>query len=125
MPLERPSRAPAYIAYGLGAAGLGVGIGFGLSAMSDKNDLDDACVNKVCPPDEQDKLDSAKLKGTISTIGFAVGGVGIALGTILIVSSSGSDDVGHAPSGRRAGKAPDYRLRAMVGPGSVRAALDF
>jgi hypothetical protein len=118
VPEPAPSRAPAFLAYGVGAVGLGVGIGFGLAAMGAKNDLDSACRNNVCPPDEQDRLDSAKLKGTISTIGFAVGGAGIALGTILIVASSGSSD-------DSASHRPSLRYRAMVGPGAVKAAIDF
>jgi hypothetical protein len=113
---ERSSNAPAYLAYGLGAAGLGVGIGFGLAAMSAKNDLDGSCKDNLCPPDEQDRLDSAKLKGTISTIGFAVGGAGVALGTILILASSSSDSGSSTPA---------LRYRAMLGPSSIKAAIDF
>jgi len=115
VPERRSSNAPAYIAYGVGAVGLGVGIGFGLAAMSAKNDLD--CRNDLCPPEEEDRLDSAKLKGTLSTIGFAVGGAGIALGTILIISNSGSSETG--------AKAPSLRYRAAIGPGHVKAAIDF
>jgi hypothetical protein len=124
---EPSSRVPAYIAYGVGAVGLGVGIGFGLAAMQGKSDLDDKCADGVCPPSQQDSLDSAKLKGTISTIGFAVGGVGIALGTILIVTSGpSSSETAHAPPGRRVAKTqPAFRARAAVGFGHVQAALDF
>lgn len=117
VPEREPNRTPAFLAYGVGAVGLGVGIGFGLAAMGAKSDLDSACTNDVCPPDEQDRLDSAKTKGTISTIGFAVGGVGLALGTILLVASSSSEE-GSA-------SAPVRRYRAMIGPGSIKAAIDF
>jgi hypothetical protein len=124
---ESSSRAPAYIAYGVGAVGLGVGIGFGVAAMQGKSDLDESCADSVCPPDQQDSLDSAKLKGTISTIGFAVGGVGLALGTILLVTSGpSSSETAQAPPGRRVAKTqPAFRARAAVGFGHVQAALDF
>ncbi len=121
VPPEQPSNAPAYIAYGVGAVGLGMGIGFGLAAMSAKNDLD--CKNDLCPPEEEDRLDSAKLKGTLSTIGFAVGGAGIALGTILVISNSSSSE---ASQGRHRGaKAPAIRYRAAIGPSQIKAAIDF
>jgi hypothetical protein len=121
VPHERASNAPAYIAYGVGAVGLGVGIGFGLAAMSAKNDLD--CKNDLCPPEEEDRLDSAKLKGTLSTIGFALGGAGIALGTILVISNTGSSE---ASQGRHRGaSAPGLRYRAAIGPGQIKAAIDF
>ena len=121
VPPERASNTPAYIAYGVGAVGLGLGIGFGLAAMSAKNDLD--CKNDLCPPEEEDRLDSAKLKGTLSTIGFAVGGAGIALGTILVISNSDSSEASHPR--RRGAKAPSLRYRAAIGPGHVKAAIDF
>jgi hypothetical protein len=126
-PPESTSRAPAYIAYGVGAVGLGVGLGFGLAAMQGKSGLDDKCQNDVCPPDQQDSLDSAKLKGTISTIGFAVGGVGIALGTILFVTSGpSSSEAAKAPGARRVARTePAFRARAAIGLGHVQAALDF
>lgn len=122
---EPPNRVPAYISYGVGAVGLGVGIGFGFAAMSSKTDLEETCPNTVCPPSEQSNLDSAKRSGTISTIGFAVGGVGIALGTILLVTSGGDDrEAGRTPGERKAASS-GVRARAAVGFGHVQAALDF
>lgn len=121
-----PSRAPAYISYAVGAVGLGVGIGFGLAAMQGKGDLDDSCPGGTCSRAEKDNLDSAKLKGTISTIGFAVGGAGLALGTILLVTSgSGSSESAQALPGRRLAKEPGMRARAAVGLGHIQAAIDF
>jgi hypothetical protein len=70
----------AYVAFGVGGAALVVGAAFGVAALSAQSNLQTACPGKVCPASEQNSLDSAKTKGTISTIGFAVGGVGVALG---------------------------------------------
>lgn len=71
------------IGFGVGAAGLAVGAVTGVMAMSAEGDLSDKCgTTKKCPTTEQDNLDSAKTKATISTIGFIVAGVGIAVGVV-------------------------------------------
>jgi hypothetical protein len=79
---------PAYVAWGVGAVGVGVGAIFGLMALGKKSDLDEACPNKVCPGGESSTIDSGKTLGTVSTIGFIVGGVGIGVGTYLFVAES-------------------------------------
>ena len=84
---ESPNRAPAYIVLGIGAAGLGVGAVFGLLAAGKKGDLDSACANKVCATSEKDTIDSGRGLATISTVGFAVGIAGAAVGTILMLTS--------------------------------------
>lgn len=94
------SKVPAFIALGVGAVGLGVGTVFGLSAISKKDDLDASCQNKVCPGNQQDTIDSAKTAGTISTVGFAVGAVGLGVGAYLLLTSgsgSASATVGKSP----------------------------
>lgn len=71
------------IGFGVGAAGLVVGSVTGIMAMSAESDLSTACGEaKKCKPTEQDNLDSAKTKATISTVGFIVAGVGIAVGVV-------------------------------------------
>lgn len=115
----------AYVAYGVGAAGLGVGIGFGAAASSAESSLRNSCPNRVCPPDREDDLSSAKTKGTISTVGFAVAGGGAVLGTLfLVLSGSNSRDTGtlSAPP-----KVADrgVRTQAKIGLGSVALAGEF
>jgi hypothetical protein len=83
-----PSRVPAYAALGVGVIGLGVGTVFGISALSKKSDLDSNCSNKKCPEDQQKTIDSAKTAGTISTVGFIVGGVGVVAGGYLLLAPS-------------------------------------
>ena len=64
-------------------------------ASGKKNDLDANCnAEKRCPPDQESTLDTAKTFSTVSTIGFIVGGVGIATGTVLLFTSSGSSKSG-------------------------------
>jgi hypothetical protein len=85
-----PNRTLAYVVLGVGVVGLGLGTVFGLSAMSKKNDLSNACPNKNCRASEQSNLDSAKTSGTISTIAFGVGGAAVILGGVLFFTASSS-----------------------------------
>jgi hypothetical protein len=92
-------RTGAYIAFGAGVVGLGVGTIFGLKAKSNYRQANDI-TNDNCPSsgpcelpaslfDKRQGLgkdgDSAK---TLSIVGFALGGVGVAAGVTLFVLSS-------------------------------------
>ena len=77
----------AYVAFGVGGAGLVVGAVTGIIAIGKHSKLKDNCPNDTCPSDQQDKVDSYKTVGTISTIGFIVGGVGIAAGAVLFFTA--------------------------------------
>ena len=92
-------RTGAYIAFGAGVVGLGVGTIFGLKAKSNYRQANDI-TNDNCPSsgpcelpaslfDERQGLgkdgDSAK---TLSIVGFALGGVGLAAGVTLFVLSN-------------------------------------
>ncbi len=90
-PPESPSHVPAYIAFGVGIVGVAVGSVTGVLALGKKSTLDTACgPSKSCPPTSQSDLDSAKTLGTISTVGFIVGGVGIAAGVVLFLTEGSS-----------------------------------
>jgi hypothetical protein len=77
----------AFVAFGVGGAGLLVGSITGLVAMGKHSDLEGRCPNGKCPADAQGDVDGYKSMGTISTIGFIVAGVGAAAGVILLVTS--------------------------------------
>jgi len=123
-PAKQPNRAPAYVSWGVGLVGVGVGTAFGVMAMKDKKDLNPQCPNNSCPSSSEGAVDSAKQKGTISTVAFAVGGAGLVLGTVLYftIGSDSSEAHASAPARRFAGL---QRGRAMIGPGSVQLAADF
>lgn len=125
VPPKAPSRAAAYVSWGVGVAGVGVGTAFGLMAMKDKHNLDGQCQGSSCPPSSADAVDSAKQKGNISTIAFAVGGAGLVLGTVLYFSIGSGSAETHANSAPARGFAGLQRGRAMIGPGSVQLAADF
>jgi hypothetical protein len=133
VPAESPRTAPqgsgtgkvlGYVSYAVAAGGLGVGIAFGQSAMNDEKALRSSCPNKVCTPEQEDALEFAKTKGTISTIGFAVAGGGAALGTILLLTSGPSSSES-AQKSQPKRTAAFSRPRAQIGAGNVTFAADF
>jgi hypothetical protein len=86
-------RIGAYVALGVGVVGLAAGTVFALSAKSKFNDADAICnlPNGACPPNRQadvQKLDDdGKSAKTLATVGFVVGGVGLATGVTLLILS--------------------------------------
>lgn len=105
----------AIFALGVGGAGLVVGTVTGVLAISKKNSLE--CPDKKCPPSQHDDLDSANTMAMISNVGFGVGIVGVAVGTVLLVA------------GNRSGEAPPpttgLRARPFVGANSLGLAGTF
>lgn len=79
--------APA-VAFGAGAIGITVGAIFGALALGKKGELEDACgpSRTSCPATSQGDLDSGKTFGTVSTVGFLVGGVGVAAGAVMLIT---------------------------------------
>lgn len=102
------SKIPAYVAFGVGGAGLLVGAITGVLAMGKASDLDKACTSGKCPSDQQSNIDSYKSMGTISTIGFVVAGVGAAAGVVLLLTSPKVES-------------PKTGIQPFIGPGSVGA----
>jgi len=105
------SRLPAYIAWGVGIAGVGAGIGFGWVAKDQEAVLDKACPNDVCPRTHRAKLDAARTNGVISTVSLSVGLGAAALGTVLyFLSGADGDSATDAEASLRPGGA-DLTLR--------------
>jgi hypothetical protein len=119
------TRTWGYVSYGVGAVGLGLGLVFGRAAMQDKTQLESDCPNKVCNSEQADRLDAAKTKGIVSTVGFGVGAAGVVLGTVLVLS--GSSDSSASGSRATPGKTArsSFRPRAAIGLGSVEIGADF
>jgi hypothetical protein len=104
------SNTPAYVAFGIGAAGLVVGSVTGALAFSKASD----CPDKVCP--SQDKLDSAKSMATVSTISFGVGLAGVAVGTILLLTNHKSEA---PPAQAKAHPEPKLTVHPWLGVSSL------
>jgi len=108
-----------WVAFGVGGAGLAVGAVTGIIAMGKHSDLAKACTNGVCGPDQQSSLDSYHSMGTISTIGFIVGGVGVAAGVVLLLAQP------KAEASASAAPAAGLHVFPVVGPGSLGAVGSF
>jgi hypothetical protein len=80
-------RGAGIVLIGLGVAGVGVGAVTGILSLGKVSDIDSKCPNKHCTPEEQSDIDSAKTMGTVSTIGFIAGGVGLVAGVVLLVAT--------------------------------------
>jgi FimV-like protein len=102
------SKLPAIVAFGVGAAGVGVGAIFGAMAFSETSRVEDECSGQNCPSRVREALDTAKTNGTISTVAFVVGGVGVATGVVLLLTSGKSKP---APEG-----ADRVSVRPYLGP---------
>jgi len=106
------SKTLGYVALGVGGAGVVVGSIFGVMALSKKSSLDDTCkVKSDCPPTAQNDIDALHTDATVSTVGFVVGGIGLAAGLIVLLTSSSSAP--HATTG--------LAVHPVVTPGSVGA----
>jgi hypothetical protein len=74
----------AIVAFGVGGAGLIFGAITGGMALGKHGDLSDQCTDSgKCPSRASDDLDSYHTLATLSTVGFIVGGVGVAAGAVL------------------------------------------
>jgi hypothetical protein len=92
----KKSNVPAYVALGIGGAGLVVGGITGFLALGKKSDLK-GCVDNACPSSQKDTLDGARSMATVSTVGFAVGFVGVGVGVVLLLTGNHSSNAGLAP----------------------------
>ncbi|HYQ01731.1 MAG TPA: hypothetical protein VER96_23820 [Polyangiaceae bacterium] len=85
------NRTPAYVAFGVGAAGLVVGGVSGALWLGKHSTLKKYCPTPdTCPADYQDTVAAYDTLGIISGVGFAVGIAGVATGVTLWVLDSPS-----------------------------------
>jgi hypothetical protein len=91
----------ALVAGGVGVVGLGVGTAFGLVALSKKSTAQSACPGLCANPDGVSKWSDAVSAANGATVGFVIGGVGLAGAAALwftAPSGRGSTQVGIGPS---------------------------
>lgn len=105
-PKEEKKNSLQIIGLGIGAAGVGLGAIAGVVAMSAKSDLDERCVNNICGKDDFGKLDSAKTWGTVSTVSFVIGGVGLAVALVATLTAPKSTAQTTTPAPKTASAPP-------------------
>ena len=114
-PLKEPPKEPPprtmgplfWGGYGAAAVFLVGGSVAGILALSNASTAKEGCVEGKCPPATHDALDSSRTWGTVATVGFVLGGVGLLVGTIGLFQSKEPEP------------APVTSLRLNVGPGAV------
>lgn len=82
----------AYVAGGVGVAGLATFTIAGLMAKSTYDDLNGACHGGPCTPDKSGEISSGKTQQTIANVGLVVGLLGAAAGVTLFVISTPHHD---------------------------------
>lgn len=105
-----------YGGFGLGIVGVGVGSVTGIMSISQVSDIKKGCPNDVCDSAKQSDIDSAKALGTISTIAFIAGGVGIGAGVVGLVLQSKQSSSEAAPTPPGASAKASLTVRPDVGP---------
>lgn len=104
-PVPTPAKATSggstlgWVALGVGVLGVGAGSYFGLAALSKKKESEDHCGGGIgqtgankCDAEGVDLRDQAKSAATLSTVGFAVGAVGIGAGIFLLATAGGGKE---------------------------------
>ncbi|MEP7121383.1 MAG: PEGA domain-containing protein [Byssovorax sp.] len=96
--------AAAGSAFAVGALGLGVGAVAGALALGKIHEVESRCVGFRCPPSERANVSAAGTLGNVSTVGLVVGGIGVAVGSIILVSlRTGATAPGRASAALRLG----------------------
>jgi len=90
---DKPSGGPSgqlvagAVVVGVGGLGLVLGAITGGLALGDKGVVDQECQGLVCSPKGKAAADDGKVMGTVSTIGFVVGGAAAVAGIVLIATA--------------------------------------
>lgn len=107
-------RTWGYVALGVGGAFVVGGATFGVLALGNSGSLQDDCPTRsTCPRSAGDDIDALDRNSTLSTIGFALGLSGLALGAYLVI----------APAPQPGTADRDARRFVAIGPGVVRGAF--
>lgn len=85
-----PSKTLAYVAGGIGVAGIGSGVVTGLLSAARHAEARRLCPQGQCTPDGNgaEAADTFRSLRTLSTVSYAVGAAGIAGGVLLLLSGS-------------------------------------
>lgn len=85
-------RMPAYLAYGVGGAGLLLGGVSTAIMLTARADLEEVCQNGECPETSASDLSKYHTYGTLAAVGFGVALAGAGVGTYLLMSEKPEDE---------------------------------
>jgi hypothetical protein len=105
-------RTVGFVIGGLGLAAAGVGAVTGILVLDRKSTVDDNCdAAKRCNPTGAEAADSGRTLAPISTVSLVAGGVALAAGVVLVLTSGSSDR--------------ESRAALTVGPGRLDLSARF
>jgi hypothetical protein len=107
--VKAPSPAPWAAAFAVGGAGLVVGGVTGGLFLSRLNALKARCHGNLCAASDQGEAQSIGALGNVSTAAFVVGGVGVAVGVIVLAVQRAGKGSQHAPEKPAAGVALGFQ----------------
>jgi hypothetical protein len=112
------AKVAAAISFGVAALGLGAGV-YAATVVDRKTaTLSSRCGDdRVCPPELRHDITDAKRWATVSTVGFATAGVGVATAIVLLLTSGGSSS--SSSSAAAAGGARGVVVRPSIGATSL------
>ena len=84
-------RTAAYVAGGVGIAGVVVGSVTGILVLGKKQTVNDNCTGHDCNDAGYSAATSGQSLGLVSTISFGVGVAGLAVGAVLLLTGSESE----------------------------------
>ena len=131
-PSDQPKKKFPVLAvagFAVGAVGIAVGSVTGLMSISKTSSLKDQCPNDQCPAStfDSDQFQSdkstASTLGTVSTISFIVGGVGIAVGVVGLVLPRGNVSAHASTTGSNSATKPRISPWISPSPGGGAAGL--
>jgi len=85
-----PQATIGWVSLGVGAAGLATGVVTGLMMMNKDATLEKHC-DPQCPPEYKGDLDAFETYRTVSTVGYAVGILGVGAGVALLLTAPSSN----------------------------------
>lgn len=95
---SQSQKIAAYVAGGIGVAGIAVGAISGAYTWGQKSIIENACLGRICSVEGQQAKDTAATFGLVSTVTFIVGGVAAATGIILYVTAPSKSKLSAVPS---------------------------
>lgn len=88
-------RTWGWVTLGVGVAGVATGVVAGKLMVDTQDTLDKGCT-PTCPPSLEDDLSRFRTYRTVSTVGYGVGAVGIAVGALLLLLAPSNTEPAHS-----------------------------
>jgi hypothetical protein len=95
-PPEQKDNTLAYVALGVGGAGLAAWAVTGIIFLQSRSKLNKECFNTDCQPEMQDEVDKYETMGIVSGAAFVVGAAGTAVGVTLLLTGDSDSETAKA-----------------------------